>query len=862
MSSNINQNSLNNSDAVVSTFYVSDAAKKRKKDEEKQAEMLASLIVMLEDVINVVASSESGDPSVGIDKLKNDSKKLSDLINGKDDLSKQSYTPSMQCISSDGTSSPNIAIHTGPVPSPDPTPAPTPAPSPIDTSTTSTSSNASIIPSSYPSTQEMADAMATMSIMIKGLEAEMLLSSNEQYKMACEMMIAQMDLAYQVLYDYNNTANYVNEEWAKYNQYINDHMKQYQDWMNHTKTETSTVKNDGTGGRPVTTSIQVPDPQIDKVENDIEQYCLNEFGLTIYLDPHCTDLNAIINSANQQVYAYLMSLMDVAEANVETAFLYSTNPVLQEIGKMIFNDAEFDKDALRMLANILNETLEKMTITTSMPSDYSSGPSNQLVTKILSIMTETISDLETMIAKYEAKQTEDSTDISKKYGNSAKTSLEKAKDQLNYIEKLIHDTEQDNELCKIMGYIVEGLMIAVGVATCNYELVIIASTMMALQETGVMDQLKDELTTAFTNMLIASGESESQAKKDAAILADVVIILVVAAACYGVGGGVGLLKSAAETAGEAAAESTSEIAVESLSESLAESVAESTETSSTELAETSEEAAVNKLAKINMTLEAVSELTSGQSITENEVSTAINVSNNTTTTTTEQAVTDATQKVTDMVNYTLKYLYDMMPELSSAAKLSTVMGIQEVVNTHLATDSTKAYLSANTDMSEKEIAKQAMIAEIIVDVTLTIASIGLFSSTASNAEAKVTKEAETNSEIVKMYRKIKEAVTNNSQNLFRLASGITFGATMVETGANIDKSINLAKQSIAERELGKDQAYLTFFLNLQEMSNDTIKENMQEYTQTLNTREKIDSTMLANMLSYQAEYTKILSQSA
>jgi hypothetical protein len=98
--------------------------------------------------------------------------------------------------------------------------------------------------------------------------------------------------------------------------------------------------------------------------------------------------------------------------------------------------------------------------------------------------------------------------------------------------------------------------------------------------------------------------------------------------------------------------------------------------------------------------------------------------------------------------------------------------------------------------------------------------------------------------------------------IFLGSSAVQFGGSMVEMGANIDRSINLKAQAGAEEKLGESKANLSLFLDLQDMTNTIMQDNMQGYLQMLNSRQRADSDMLRTMLSFQAEYTKVLSQSA
>jgi len=693
-------NTTNNN--AINTIYSQNANEQIRKDEKKEAEMLAALIDVLEDVVSTVATSQSGTPAIGAKKLAKDSKKLSDAVKGEEGTLKTSSSPAQT------------------------------------NALTSTSSSSSSPTSLYPSPQEMADALAAMAAMVTDLQGQIEKSSDEHYQMACQIMLKEIELSMNVLTNYIYTANYVDTEWAKYNQYISDHMKQYQDWMNHEETHVKTQMIDG---QKVTTVWTTPDPLVSNVENDIKKYCKNEFGIDIYLDPNCTDLNAIINSANQQVYAYLTSLMDSATNQVEDAFLYSTNPTLQQIGKMIFNDAAINEEALKTLELILSETLNKLTImANTSTTNYNEGPSSAMVIQILSTMTSTISNLEAMISKIEAKQADNSTKTSKKFGDAAKMNLQKVKDQLDHIQKLTEEIKKDEQMNKIAGIVLTAAMGLLAIVTGNVALVLIMITMTVLEDTGEMDKFKDYLTKQYTNFLVKNGESQQQAEKDAKILADVTIIAAVAAGSFGVG------------------------AIEAELENA---------------------------------------------------------------------------------------FFEGASTISKSTLQAVMMALQESTSTQLTTDVTTSYLSAHTHLSDDEIKRIAMIAEIIADISAIAATLGCGygMSSASTEEAGVAG----------LMRKLSG---DHLSTIFLGSSAVQFGGSMVEMGANIDRSINLKAQAGAEEKLGESKANLSLFLDLQDMTNTIMQDNMQGYLQMLNSRQRADSDMLRTMLSFQAEYTKVLSQSA
>jgi hypothetical protein len=433
--------------------------------------------------------------------------------------------------------------------------------------------------------------------------------------------------------------------------------------------------------------------------------------------------------------------MDSAIADVEQAFLYSTNPTLQQIGKMIFNDAEFNEKAIKNLELILMETVNKLTIIgNTSSSNYNEGPSNALVLQILTTMTNTVSNLEVMMAKFQQRQADEATNNAKKYAEKAKLSLQKVSDQLDHLNKLLEQQKKDEQMSKIAGYFMAGAMILLAAATGNIALAAIMLTMTILESTGEMDKFKDHLTTQYTHYLVAHGESEEQAKKDAKILADVTIIAIVATASFGAG----------------AAETTVENA-----------------------------------------------------------------------------------------------LFEGTSTLSKSGLQALTIALQEIASTQITTDIVTSTLSAHTHLSDDEIKKRAMIAEIIADISSMIATLGCgYAMSSATAEEAGLASAMKN-------------LTGDSLGLIMAGStAIQVSGSMIQVGANIDKANNLKTQATVEEKIGEAKADLTLFQGLQDMSNTLMQEVMQDYEQKINSRQKADSDMLRTMLSYQAEYTKVLSQSA
>ena len=812
--------------SLTSSSFTQQTNEKRKKDELQQEKELASLIVMLNDVIEVIATSSSGSPS---------SFALHDLEN--EDLSSDTGADTKQTSEDQTTTKTTNSLATTAAP------------------TTPTGQ-------AYPTNDEVASALAAMSEMVNYLELEIQQSSDQAYIMACEIMIAQINAAIAVSQAYLTAWDACQAEinsyynWA-FSSYPNplvissDVQKQIDEYMSRTKT----INPGSTKGKPA----KEPDPDYKGLENYIISHC----PCPVYLDPNCTDPTQMLLDAGAQVEADAYSKLEPAEIALEDELLLSTNPALQQIGKMIFNNAEFSESAIEQLEQILNATIEAVTLISGMSSsNYNSGPSNALMIQVLTIMENAVSQMEVLIAKFEQKLTQNDSRCSKIFSEQAKVSLDKAKAETDKIKKLIESAEKAEKASKAMGIASEVIMGLVACLTCNVALILATVVMITLNETGTMSKIEGAIASSIQKDLEKSGVSSGRAEKESKAIASAVVIAIVVSATLL--GGYGVSMFAAEAGTEAAAETSETLVAESaeIESTLAAQEASSSSTTSTMMntvKESINEALksvsnkFNKLLDLLATLGKSAEATSQASSkisTEVEMTNFAEASNETTIELSEEVAT-VQKSITETIKDYIRTIYNKMPVISNTAKLAIANGLQEIGSTNLAGYATEADLYGKK--SEEEIQKEVFKNTIIVDVAAMIANVGVMNSM---SEIK-SSELFTSKYLVKLRETL-----GDTKFIVNSLNTIGLGATMVQTAAQVDLGVTLKKQADAEMILGMSQAMVTYFLHLVEVTNEHSQTSLQEYQDTLKSRQETDSFMLKNMLSFEAEYAKVLSQSA
>jgi len=845
---------------------------KRKNDRLEQVKELASLTLMLEDVIKVVASSQT--PNEESIPIKNES------LSTEDNLS----------VSTLATS----------------------APSSSNTATTKTN---------YPKSTEVADALVCMSEMVSQLELQIQNSTNESYILATEIMItqinAEMAAMNEYIQEYNKAVNDINSYFywaydqtgaAENAQYIIDtqnsqiyHIYQnaikicsalglpppppptyisydsdfyvdpfapYYDYGSTTvngdvqnqinyymsRTKTITDYYIGKDGNYYSTTTVVSDPDYKGLEKYIQAHC----PCPITFPADCTDPNEMLRIAGEQVQAYGCSEAQQATDNLESSLLLSSSPIGRAIGHMIFSNMEFSEQMIKDLQQLVNSTINAITLISTLNSTSNSdGPSSSLFIQILSIMTNAISEMEALINACENKLTKNNSEISEKFTEQSKKSLEIIREKTDELTKLLKEEEESEKLAKTVGIITDSLMILMAVLTGNIGLIVCAAVMCALDQTGVLEKLQNKIAVSIEKDLEKNGKSKEKAEKDSkAIAAGVVIGIVIAGSLLSMEGAemaASFLAEdseviatseldtiiASEKAGIEASASTAKSAITSILEKLEKTINSSKIFSGNLFVRSGEEAAAKKGMDssqeigLNASQEELSEGSSEIEMTSRAKSTKLNEMTDTTTPIEEVSATKNT-------NY-----------FSNNQIMAITNGLQVVGSTNLAGYATEANLDGKK--SKEQIAKESRTNSIIVDASAMVASLGLMSSM---SEIKAS-ELFTSSKLSKMF---KESI--DTKHIVNGLNTIGLGATVIQSANEFHRGLILKKQADAELELGLGKATLSFFNYIQDIANQLLQSTTKEYRDLLNARGQTDTAMLKNMLIFEAEYAKLLAQSA
>ena len=814
------------------------AIEKRKKDELKEEKELASLVLLLKNVIEEIELSES--PATGLNSLENEPL----AIDQDQTLNTANNSSLVACA-------------------------------PAAASPTPTQEK-------YPTSSEVASALVCMSEMVSQLELQIQSSTNESYILATQIMISQINAEMaamnEYISEYNKAVNDINsyfywaydqtgaseaakavidgmnytiycmyskasdlckamglpppptptyisydddfyiDPFAPYYDYgsttVNsDVQNQINYYMSRTKTVTDTYQ--GKDGFMHTTTTTESDPDYIGLEKYIQAHC----PCPITFPPNCTDPNEMLKIAGEQVQAYGCSEAQQATDNLESSLLLSSSPICRAIGQMIFSNMEFSEQAIQNLEQMMNSIINAMTLVSTLGSSgYNEGPSNGLVIQVLSIMTNAVSQMEALIASCQNKLAKDDCRISQKFTEAAGRNLEKVKQKTDELIKLMKEEEESEKIAKTVGIIQDVLMIAMAALTGNIGLIVCAAVMCALDQTGVLDELENKIASSIAKDLEKKGTSKEKAEKDSkAIAAGVVVGIVIAGSLVSVAG--------VEMAASMFAESSEIIAAtEGVALNASEDV--SAEASAT-AAKTSQEAAFIS-----------GEIASSEASNEIEMTSTLK-------STKQNKMGDAIPP-TEEAGATKNTNY-----LSNNQIMAISNGLQVVGSTNLAGYATEANLHGKK--SEEEIQKESMKNSIIVDSAALVATMGLMSSM---SEVKAA-ELFSTSKLSKMAKELLDVkyVVNG-------LSIVGIGASFIQSANEFRRGDVLKKQAEAELDLGLSKASLAFFEYIQDITNQLLQSTIKEYQDLLKSRGETDSMMLKTMLSFEAEYAKLLAQSA
>ncbi|NDD58988.1 MAG: hypothetical protein EBZ47_07055 [Chlamydiae bacterium] len=778
------------------SLFIQSSNKKIKKNEEKdQAEMI-HLLSQLEKMVGALAGSSQGAP------LQAECSTTTEEVENSEETPQSE--PACGMSSTCGTDGPVVMpIWWQPMP----------------------------VPGGCPTTSEMASCIAATTTIMSQLQEQIDQSTDESYKADLQVMIAQMQMAVEVMQTYIDTVNTLNSQWDQFCQwmYNSENNGTFNAYISKGHWEaTYYYKNDVDKFFDVKTrgdDVWVSESDWAGLEKCIEDEVSSIFGFSIDLHTEgFSNAQDIYNSAYSQVEAGINQEIKNAADVVYSFFMTSNNPILKHICALMFSNTLVTGEAMQMIEAMLNELLKQLSSMSLTWDALSDGPSNGQCIQVLTIMNNTLNAMETIIAQTASDKGKNDTKIASSLNKEALHSLKEVQSQLRKIAEELAKQKKLEETDKNLMLVAGILMCIMTLGAGSAVLVAITVTMVVLAETGVLDQLKTSISDSL--------QKEGMSKEEADIFADVLVVVIVAVATLGAGALEGGSLATLSTASE-------------------EGVAEGAEEAEVVAAEESSASALTE-----------SNLSSLENI-ENQSSLASSFSDETVST--EETVTSATETSAEGTQRTLatqfkdslQYIYENIGRanplrmLSKEANLAIVNSIQTASSVDLAGDSV-TYDLRNSNLSETDKMKRKMNAEIAMMSAAAV--VGLLAM--DGMAASPSTEAGAGS----IFSSAKNFFLKHPEILKILMVTNSFAIEGARVGVNTAKGVSEKKRADMEKLLGESRASLILYNSMQDINNQQMQQSQSAFAKTIKSHNENDYKTNQNILSFETTLARILAQ--
>lgn len=505
--------------------------------------------------------------------------------------------------------------------------------------------------------------------------------------------------------------------------------------------------------------------------------------------------------------------------------------------------------------NQLQKTLSQNSQTSPTTNNQSQNTEESII-NALSAMTNALGQLEGHIAQSASKKASYDVEVSQSFTQAAQDALTKAQQQMAQIAKEQEHQHKMHILGDILSVIVTAVVDTVACAFGQVQIAAIATTMCVLQVSGAMSDVTKAISGAIATDLENHGMSKAQAEKDANAIADAIVLIMVVVCTAGAGAATGVgsaAPAAAVTAAGEGAEAATEVTEEAL-EVAAEAATNIASDAATEISSTATSVA-------KQTTKAAAKNVAEQGIEMAEVtgeSTAEDASTNITESITESAENNEKsisskifEAIQNAYKNTIGKVYENNPlrKMNALANLTLTTGLQATMSTGLAGNITAAAMSAE-GKSEEEIARATAIVNIVTGV---ICMVGMSFSADGLASGmqNSTKSIPAMKDLFNKFPMLFQTLTNMkfTAESAQVVTGLLMGASKTEQAKHTEE------QAIAEGTLQE----MTEF---ESASSNAMVNSQKAFTGLLKGHEEIDQTTMQQMLSYEATYTQLLSQTA
>lgn len=360
------------------------------------------------------------------------------------------------------------------------------------TGATSGSGSSLPLPPGAPSAQEMAEALAAIAAVLQNLQ-ELKSSGSQQEQEALTLLGAQLTEAENAMENYLKILNLMQNDWAAFQQFLEQNNGQFNTWMNHRswpwyyfgfKSE--------------------PDPETSNVIIAIEYYVKNTFGITISIDSDSTSLSEILQSADAQVEAAFNVQITAAAGQLSNVMNGMNNSFFSTFLSMIMSGQSLGGgNTIQELEQILLQ-VAKMLAMESQEGNGKDAPSSTLVVTMLAYMTDMVNQVQETIAKSEASVSSDNQNVAQAMVTQAQNGLQHIENELTIQAREEAEESFFDKFIKVISIIVTVIVVAISVITQNYAMAAMAIAMCAMQMSGGFKALSEGIADVCKAMGIPS----------------------------------------------------------------------------------------------------------------------------------------------------------------------------------------------------------------------------------------------------------------------------------------------------------------------------------------------------------------------
>jgi hypothetical protein len=204
-----------------------------------------------------------------------------------------------------------------------------------------------------------------------------------------------------------------------------------------------------------------------------------------------------------------------------------SNPVFDSLVKFFENGGLSAAQILQLLEGMMEEMIKILTLLAkAQSSDQKDGPSREMLTAVLCVMTSLVSQLKADVAEFDKGKSSSDSQVLNSLTQMAQEALKKAQQQYKEIEEEEHQKDTWGKVLDIVTTTITVVAIVAACACGQVEIAAMLTFFLIMQKTGEMDKIKAGIADFCV-------KNFGMSQEDANIMADVVIIVSMALLCGG-----------------------------------------------------------------------------------------------------------------------------------------------------------------------------------------------------------------------------------------------------------------------------------------------------------------------------------------